>query len=139
MKHKRNLIVFSKLFGGGEADVHLVVAHNVHKNIGRIQEGGMSMIVFGPLIEYGDMSEGDKDTTGLGLWVVMTVKGGNRMVMRIGCKLNPCRNDKLESGTVYQQHRRFFMNKENSLQSLRVRFREDLIEKLMKWRKKGIK
>ncbi len=34
MKHKSNSISFSKLFGGGEADVCLIVAHNVNKNIG---------------------------------------------------------------------------------------------------------
>jgi hypothetical protein len=77
MKHKSDSIGFSKLFSGGEAEVHLIVAHNVHENIGRVLEGVFSMLRFGPLIEYLDMSEGGKDMKGLGLWVVMTLKGGN--------------------------------------------------------------
>ncbi len=43
MKHKSNSIGFSKLFGGGEADVCSIVAHNVHEDIRRVQEGGTSM------------------------------------------------------------------------------------------------
>jgi hypothetical protein len=104
MKHKSNSIGFSKLFGGGEADVHLIVAHNVHENIGRVQEGGTSMLMFGPLIEYLDMSEGGKDMKGLGCWVVMTNKGGNGTITRIVCGYNPCVNDKPNLSTVYQQH-----------------------------------
>ncbi len=72
IKHKSNSIRFSKLFGGGEADVRLIVAHNVHENIRRVQEGGTSMLMFGPLIEYLDMSEGGKGVKGLSHWVVMT-------------------------------------------------------------------
>jgi hypothetical protein len=70
MKHKSNSIGFSRLFGGGEADASSIVAHNVHGNIGRVQEGGTSMLMFGALIEYFDMSEGGKDMKGLGRWVV---------------------------------------------------------------------
>jgi hypothetical protein len=82
MKHKSISISFSKLFGGGEVDVHLVVAH-VHEDIRKVQEGGTSMLMLGPLIEYLDMSEGGKDMNGLGWWVVMTVKGGNGTITRI--------------------------------------------------------
>ena len=74
-KQKSNSIGFSKLFGGGEAEVCSIVVHNVHENIGRVQEGGTSMLMwFGPLIEYLDMSEGGKDMKGLGCWVVMTLR-----------------------------------------------------------------
>ncbi len=51
-----------------------IVVHNVHENIGRVQEGGTSMLMFGPLIEYLDMSEVGKDMKGLGCWVVMTLR-----------------------------------------------------------------
>ena len=139
MKHKANSIGFSRLFNGGEADVRSVVAHNVHENIGKTQEGGTSMLLFGPLTEYLDMSEGGKDESGLGRWVVMTLKGSNETITRIVCGYNPCGNDKPESSTVYQQHRRYFINKENSLRCPRVRFREDLIELLTRWRSEGNK
>ena len=40
MKHKENYNGFNQLFRGMGADVRLVVAHNFHKNIGIVQEGG---------------------------------------------------------------------------------------------------
>jgi hypothetical protein len=64
---------------------------------------------------------------GLGCWVVMTVKGGNGTITRIVCGYDPCGNGKLNSSTAYQQHRWYFINKENLLQCPRVKFREDLI------------
>ena len=73
MRHARNSVGFSQLFSGGEAEVRSVVAHNVHENVGRIQEGGTSMMMFGPLIGNMDMEESGKDDSGLGRWVVMTV------------------------------------------------------------------
>ena len=40
MKHKENYNGFNQLFQGGEAGIRSVVAHNFHKNVGRVQEGG---------------------------------------------------------------------------------------------------
>ena len=40
MKHIENHNGFNKLFRRGEADIRSVVAHNVHENVGRVQEGG---------------------------------------------------------------------------------------------------
>ena len=137
MRHKDNSIGFGRLFSGGEADVRSVVAHNVHEDVGKTQEGGTSMLMFGPLIEYLDTSEGSKDDLGLGRWVVMTLRGNNNSTTRIVCGYNPCGNEKTDSGTVYQQHRRYLINKENSLQCPRVRFREDLVAKLTQWREDG--
>ena len=137
MRHKSNGIGFSRLFNGGEADIRSVVAHNVHENVGKVQEGGTSMLMFGTLTEFLDMSEGGKDETGLGRWVVMTLRGSENTVTRIVCGYNPCGSDKPESGTVYQQHRRYFINKENSLACPRVKFREDLLALLTRWREDG--
>ncbi len=63
---------------GGEADVRSVVAHNVHEadRIGRVQEGGMGLLMFGPLTEYLDMPGSEKDITCLGRWATMLLKGG---------------------------------------------------------------
>lgn len=137
MKHRDNSIGFSRLFNGGEAEVRSVVAHNVHENVSKTQEGGTSMLMFGPLTEYLDMSEGGKDESGLGRWVVMTLRGSDNVITRIICGYNPCGNDKPNSSTVYQQHRRYFINKENSLRCPRVRFREDLVDVLTRWREEG--
>ena len=54
MRHKKNVNGFNQLFTGGEAAVQSVVAHNVHENVGRIQQGGTSMLLFGHLTEQLD-------------------------------------------------------------------------------------
>ncbi len=38
-KHRRNINGFNQLFNGGEASIHLIAAHNVHENVGRIKGG----------------------------------------------------------------------------------------------------
>ncbi len=40
MKHRQNVHGFSQLFKGGKASIQSNVAHNVHKNICRTQQGG---------------------------------------------------------------------------------------------------
>jgi len=74
MKHKKNCNGFNQLFKGGEAAVQSVVAHNVHENIGRTQQGGTSLLLFGHLTEQLDHDESEKDDTVLGRWSVMTLK-----------------------------------------------------------------
>jgi len=51
LRHKDNRNGFSQLFRGGEADIRSVAANNVHENVGRVQEGGTALLVFGALIE----------------------------------------------------------------------------------------
>ena len=51
MQNKYNVNGFSQLFKGGEAAIHLVVAHNVHENFGKIQEGGTCLMAVGPLTQ----------------------------------------------------------------------------------------
>jgi len=52
-----------------------MVAHNTHENIGRVQEGGRSLLLFGSLTEQLVHEEPGKDESGLGRWSVMTLKG----------------------------------------------------------------
>ncbi len=77
VKHKDNCNGWNQLFKGGEANVQLVVAHNVHESegIGRMQEGGTGLLMFGLLTEYLDMPGSEKDATGLGRWLTMLLKG----------------------------------------------------------------
>ena len=46
--------------------MQLVVAHNVHENIGQTQQGGTSLLLFGHLTKQLDHDESGKDDTGLG-------------------------------------------------------------------------
>jgi hypothetical protein len=75
MKHKKNVNGFNQLFKGAEAAIQSILAHNVHKNIERTQQGGTSLILFGHLTEQLDHNESGKNPTGLRRWMVMTIQG----------------------------------------------------------------
>jgi hypothetical protein len=66
MRHKANCNGFNQLFKGGEAAIQSIVAHNVHENFGKTQQGGTSLIMFGPITEQLDFERSRKDNTGLG-------------------------------------------------------------------------
>ena len=136
-KHKDNKNGFSQMFRGGESEIRSVSAHNVHENVGRTQEGGTALLCYGSLIEQYDFEQSGKDDTGLGRWVVMTFRGADGIVTRIVCGYNPCYNNKKQSRTSYQQHRRYFIMTEKDTTCPRKRFREDLIRQLKKWREDG--
>jgi hypothetical protein len=54
MKHKKSCDKFNQLFKKGEAVVKSILAHNVHKNFGRIQQRGTSLLLFYHLTEQLD-------------------------------------------------------------------------------------
>jgi hypothetical protein len=112
LKHKLKKLGFNQLFWGREIKVHSIVVHNVHQCKGRVQESGMSLMAFGGVINYSDMSTSGIDESRLGWWVVMMLYGEIRM--QIVCTYNPCGNDKLNSGTVYQQQRKYWVEKWHS-------------------------
>jgi hypothetical protein len=86
MGHKKNCNGFNTLFKGGEADIQSIVAHNVHKNVGRVQQGGTSLLLFGHLTKQLDQNKSGKDETGLGRWSVTTLQGDN-VRTRIICNI----------------------------------------------------
>ena len=138
MKHKSNVNGFNQLFRGGESTIQSVVAHNVHENISKVQEGGTCLMMFGPLTSSLDHGAEKKDPSGLGRWSVMTVQGEG-FKTRIVCGYNPCYNKNPNSSTTYQQHRRYLINKKKDLTCPRTKFRDDLIDQLSKWREAGDK
>ena len=100
MKHKSNVNGFNQLFRGGESNIQSVVAHNVHENISKVQEGGTSLMMFGPLTSSLDYGAEKMDKSGLGRWSVMTVQGEG-FKTRIVCGYNPCYNNNSNSSTSY--------------------------------------
>ena len=46
-KHRNNINGFNQLFKGGEAAIQSIAAHNVHENVGKVQQGGTGLILFG--------------------------------------------------------------------------------------------
>ena len=62
--HKLNCNGMSQMFNGGECEMRSVAGHNVHeKEGGRTQEGGTSMLLFGPLIQQHNFKASGKDET----------------------------------------------------------------------------
>ncbi len=138
MQDRHNVNGFSQLFKGGEGAIHSVVAHNVHENFGKVQEGGTSLMAIRLLTEYIEHNQLSKDETGLGRWSVMTFKGeGGRT--RVICGYNPCYNKNPKSSTTYQQHRRFFITKKKDLTCHRKKIKEDLVGQLQRWHEKDVR
>jgi hypothetical protein len=66
MRDRHNINGYNKLFKGSKAAVQSVVAHIIHKNTGRVQEGGMSLLLFRVLTEQLAHDQSTKDKTGFG-------------------------------------------------------------------------
>jgi hypothetical protein len=134
--HQKNTHGFNQLFRGEEAAIQTIAAHNVHENVSQIQQGGASLLLFGHLTEQLDFKKSGKDPTGLGRWTVMTLQGEGAQTW-IVCGYNPCSNSRLNSGTSYQQQRRFFVTEKGDLSCPRKKFLEDLTGLLNQWRDEG--
>ncbi len=91
-----------------------VGAHNVHeaKMAGRVQEGGTGAICFGETVGY--IKKTGRDEEGLGWWCWILLGGNNGHQTRIIAAYNPCRNKAIDSGTTYQQQRRYFITKKRT-------------------------
>ncbi len=121
MQDQRYVNGFNQLFKGGKADIRSLVAHKVHEYLGRVQEGGTSLMAFGSIIEHIANNQPGKDETGLGHWSVMTFKGENCLT-HVVYGYNPCYNAKPDSSTTYQQHRHYFITQRGDLTCPRVKF-----------------
>ncbi len=66
----------------------------------------------------------------------MTLQGDG-VRTRIICSYNPCGNAKLNSGTTYQQHRRYFVTMKKDNTCPRKCFHDNLMKQLNKWRHEG--
>jgi hypothetical protein len=95
LHHHLNVNGFNQIFKGAEEAIQSITAHNTHENIGRIQEGGTSLLMFGPITKYLDLEQLEKDPMGLGRWLVMTVKGGNGSLTRIVCTFESLQYDEI--------------------------------------------
>lgn len=134
LQHKENKNGFSQMFKGGEAEIRSIAAHNSNegKEVGKVQEGGTAMLLYGETIEQYDFEASGKDDTGLGRWVSMVFRGENGLVTRVVTCYNPCYNSNAGSRTSYQQHRRYFVVKEKDDTCPRKRFLMDLKKQLEK-------
>ena len=95
------------------------------------------MLAFGNLIDQFDGDGLGRDELGLGSWTFMIFAGSHEVVTYVVCGYNPAANNKVEYGTTYQQHRRFYIDKHKDLTFLRKRFVNDLVKQLETWREEG--
>ena len=119
LRHRDNRNGWNQLFWGGEAEARLAVAHNVHKadRIGRCQEGGTALLMFGPLTEYLDTPSCKNDVSGLGRWTSMVLKGSAGVQTRIICGYNPCRSNRQDNLSIPSSTRHGYDRREEWLVS----------------------
>ena len=137
LRHKENKNGFMQMFNGGETDLRAISAHNANGDMGRVQEGGTEMLAFGNLMDQFDSDRLGRDELGLGCWTYMRFAGSDGAVTYVVCGYNPTANNKVESGTTYQKHRRFYIDKQTDLTCPRKRFANDLIKQLETRREEG--
>ena len=93
----------------------------------------------GPITEYLDMPASEKDSSGLGRWTTMLLKGSSGVQTRIICGYNPCKSNHQDNSTSYSQQRWHQIWQGDHIIRLRVKFREDLGKLLQEWRARGDK
>jgi hypothetical protein len=78
-----------------------------------------------------------KDEEGLGRWSWILFGGSDGHMTRLITAYNPCKSGKVDSGTSYQQQRRYFITKKKDLTCPRTLFRQHLTAAIAKWRNAG--
>ncbi len=73
--HKSNRNGFRQMFNGGETELQAIASNNVHKDVGKFQEGGTAMMTYGNLIQQFDPERSGHDNLGLGHWTFMRLVG----------------------------------------------------------------
>ncbi len=102
-----------------------------------MQEGGTGTICFGECTEY--IKKVGRDKAGLGRWSWILMGGTTGHNTRIITAYKPCKNKNVDSGTSYQQQRRYFITRKKDLTCPLVLFRRDLIKQLKEWQTAGDK
>jgi hypothetical protein len=114
-----------------------VAEHNVHKDrhAGRVQEGGTGSICIGDASGY--VKKVGRDNEGLRRWCWILLGGAEGHNTKIITAYNPCKNKNINSGTTYQQQRRYFITKKKDLTCPLILFHRHLIKLIKQWRADG--
>eukprot|EP00956_Cyclotella_meneghiniana_P010074 scaffold13929_cov79-Cyclotella_meneghiniana.AAC.4 len=103
----------------------------------RSMEGGTGMVAFGEMASLMNSNQSGTDESGLARWTVMEFRGGDGHKTKVLCGYVPCKNSRVDSGTSYQQQRRYFIHKEKKDEEPRTRLLQDLKALLDKWKEDG--
>jgi hypothetical protein len=121
------------MFNGEKTELRVIVSHNRNEDVGKFQEGGTAMMVYGNLIQQFDPEASGQDDLGLGRWTYMLFHGTNNTVTRVICMYSLCANKKKDSRTVYQQHCQHLINKLGDDTCPWSQFWEDLLRQMRQW------
>ncbi len=87
--HKSNRYGFRQMFNGGEMELQAIALNNVHKYVGKFQEGGTAMMTYGGLIQQFDPEGSGRDGLDLGRWTFMRFVGDDKIVTQVICGYSP--------------------------------------------------
>jgi hypothetical protein len=137
-RHKDNKNNLKQMFQR-ELACTAIGAHNVHKTriAGRVQEWGSGLICLGDTV--GCVKKKRKDKEGLGRWCWILLGGNNGQQTMIISAYNPCKNKTVNSGTTYQQQRRYFITQKKDLTCPQTLFWCNLIKQIKSWWETGDK
>jgi hypothetical protein len=88
--------------------------------------------VYGTLIEQHGFEASGKDSTRLGRWVSITLRGGNGVKTRLMYGYNLCASSRKAIRSSHQQQRQYLIRKEKDRLYPRTRFKNDLLAQLSK-------
>ncbi len=133
LQHKENVNNFKQMFQQ-EIACTAITAHNVHKwqQAGRVLEGGTGAVCFGDATGY--IRKVGKNKEGLGRWSWILFGGSDSHATRPITAYNPCKSRRINSGTLYQQQRRYFITKKKDLTCPQTLFRRHLTTAIAKRR-----
>ncbi len=94
--HQLNRNGFRQMFNGGETKLQAIELNSVHKEVGKFQEGGTAMMMYGNLIQQFDPEGSGCNDLSLGRWTFMRFVGDDKIVIRVICRYSPCANKKKE-------------------------------------------
>jgi hypothetical protein len=143
LRHKENRRHgINHLFYGGEALVKGIWGFNKHETDDKFLnkktlEGGTGLVAFGQLASWMNSAGSGVDPSGLGRWTFMEFRSADGHSTIVLSGYVPCKNNRPNTGTTYQQHRRHLVNKLHCLDCPRERLLADLKQELSKWRDQG--
>ncbi len=97
-----------------------------------MQEGGTGTVCFSDATGYIEKVGKDKEGLGRCSWILFGGSDGHNT--RMITAYNPCKNKKVNSGTSFQQQRRYFIMKKKDLTRLLILFRQQLTLEIRRWR-----
>ena len=143
LKHKLNKRHgLNQLFFGGDTMARGIWGSNRHNHEDKYldkksMEGGTGMVAFGEMASLMNAQHLGTDESGLARWTVMEFRGLDGHNTKILCGYVPCKNNRDNSGTSYQQQRWYFIQKEKKDNEPRRRFLADLKQLLEQWKDNG--